>query len=232
MYQQLLSPAEIASVPLFHSLKPGQLRRIAAHMQRLELANGAQLFAQEQEAAAFYLVQSGNIVLKRTSMKGDEKVMDIVQPGQTFAEAVMFMDRHTYPVSATASGHSVLIEIDSENFKSVLAESIDTCFRIMGDLSVRLRRWVEEIDRLTLQNATCRIMGYLNNQLPHDADGPVEVVLPAPKNRIASRLSITPETLSRIFSELQHEGLLSIRGKVVSIHDIEVFRRANGGFLE
>ena len=232
MYQQLLSPAEIASVPLFHSLSPDQLRRIAAHMQRLELADGEQLFAQEQEAAAFYLLQSGNIVLKRTSMKGDEKVMEIVQPGQTFAEAVMFMDRHTYPVSAAASGHSILIEINSENFKSVLAESIDTCFRIMGDLSVRLRRWVEEIDRLTLQNATCRIMGYLNNQLPQDADGVVEVVLPAPKNRIASRLSITPETLSRIFSELQHEGLLSIRGKVVSIHDIEVFRRANGGFLE
>ncbi len=232
LYQQFLSSTEIASVPLFHSLKREQLQSIAAHMQRLELADGEQLFAQEQAARAFYLLQSGNIVLKRTSMKGDEKVMELVQPGQTFAEAVMFMDRHTYPVSATSSGHSVLLEIDSDNFKSVLAESIDTCFRIMGDLSVRLRRWVEEIDRLTLQNATCRIIGYLNNQLPHDADGGVEVVLPAPKNRIASRLSITPETLSRIFSELQHEGLLSIKGKVVRIPDIDAFRRANGGFLE
>ncbi len=228
----MLSPAEIESVPLFHSLSAEQLQRISAHMQRLELADGEQLFAQDQPANAFYFLERGGLVLKRTSAKGDEKVMDIVQPGQTFAEAVMFMDRQTYPVSATATGPSVLLEIDSGFFRSVLMESVDTCFRIMADLSVRLRRWVEEIDRLTLQNATCRIMGYLNNQLPHDAGGSAEIILPTAKNRIASKLSITPETLSRIFSELQHEGLLSIKGKVVSIHDIQAFRQANDGFME
>jgi len=201
-------------------------------MHKQELAAEEMLFEQGQQANAFYLLQSGNMILKRTSMKGDEKIMDIVQPGQTFAEAVMFMERHAYPVSAVAASPSVVVVIDSENFMSVLRESIDSCFQIMADLSIRLRRMVEEIDRLTLQNATCRIMGYLNNQLPHDAGGAVDVVLPAPKNRIASRLAITPETLSRIFSELQQEGLLSIKGKVVSIPDIHSFRLANDSFLE
>jgi DNA-binding transcriptional regulator YhcF (GntR family) len=38
---------------------------------------------------------------------------------------------------------------------------------------------------------------------------------------IASRLSLTPETLSRIFHELSDAGLISVQGKHIVIHDAQ-----------
>ncbi len=35
----------------------------------------------------------GQIKLFRLSASGDEKIIDIIQPGNTFAEALMFMER-------------------------------------------------------------------------------------------------------------------------------------------
>ena len=36
---------------------------------------------------------------------------------------------------------------------------------------------------------------------------------------IASRLSLTPETLSRIFHDLSDAGLITVQGERVSLHD-------------
>ena len=36
---------------------------------------------------------------------------------------------------------------------------------------------------------------------------------------IASRLNLTPETLSRIFHDLSDAGLISVQGKRITLHD-------------
>ena len=41
---------------------------------------------------------------------------------------------------------------------------------------------------------------------------------------IASRLNLTPETLSRIFSQLSHDGMITVSGRDVTIHDVERLR--------
>ena len=82
--------------------------------------------------------------LYRTSPHGDEKVIEIVSAGQTFAEAIMFMDRKTYPVSAEALMDTEVIGFDSKVFTELLRESVDTCFRVMGEMSVWLRRHLHE----------------------------------------------------------------------------------------
>jgi CRP-like cAMP-binding protein len=48
--------------------------------------------------------------------------------------------------------------------------------------------------------------------------------LDAPKHVIASRLSITPETLSRIFSRLSRDGHIDIMDNTIRINDIERLR--------
>jgi len=45
------------------------------------------------------------------------------------------------------------------------------------------------------------------------------VELPTSKQVIASRLSLTPETLSRIFHDLSNSSLISVHGKRIKLHD-------------
>jgi CRP-like cAMP-binding protein len=83
-----------------------------------------------------------------------------------------------------------------------------------------LKRQLAEIDALTLQNATLRFTNYLLHQIPAGADHAVTLKLGAPKHVIASRLSIKPESLSRILSNLQREGRITVNDNLIHIKDI------------
>lgn len=210
--------AELRRVYLFNALDAGQLERVRRAMRVLHVAEGERLFDHGQPADRFFLVHSGRVKLYRVSYEGAEKVIELVQPGHTFAEAVMFMEHQAYPVSADALESSVLYAFDNTAFQQLLRDSVDTCFRLLADMSMRLHARINEINALTLQNATLRLAGYLLREL--DAarlQGVVE--LPAAKNIIASRLSVQPETLSRIFHTLGAEGVIRVEGKRIHILD-------------
>ena len=51
-----------------------------------------------------------------------------------------------------------------------------------------------------------------------------EIALPASKNVIASRLNLTPETLSRILHALTERGLIDVHGRIIVAQDIERLR--------
>lgn len=216
---------DLGRIHLLGALSPDQLERMRRFTRKVSLAPGELLFQHGQPATRFYYLVSGMLVLKRISADGDEKIIEIVRPGQTFAEAIMFMGAQTYPVTAAAIERSELLAFDSAAFKELVGESIDTCFRLMADMSRRLRRWINEVDSLTLQNATCRTVNFLLYQVPEGATSPVQIELPAPKHIIASRLSITPETFSRILRQLVDDGLIGVAGQAVTIHDLKALTR-------
>jgi CRP-like cAMP-binding protein len=61
------------------------------------------------------------------------------------------------------------------------------------------------------------VIGYLLQLADDSADDIVEVDLPVSKLIVASRLSLTPETLSRVFGKLHKVGLIDIQGRSVRI---------------
>jgi len=203
---------------LFSRLSDAQLARVARGAVRVHLDEHEGLFEQGEPALRFYVVLSGQIKLYRLSPGGAEKIIEIVTPGHSFAEALMFMDYPVYPVSASALQPTRLVSIDAREFKDLLRESLDTCFLIMGDMSQRLRGLVKEIDDLTLHSATCRVAGYLVNA-SRESGGALSLKLP--KQVLASRLSVTPETFSRILRKLTDRGLIEVERDVVHITDRE-----------
>ena len=203
---------------LFSELTDEQLDRVRRHAHVTDMVEGESLFFQGDEAISFFLVVSGRIKLYRVSPDGKEKVVEIMETGTTFAEALMFMDEASYPVTATALGPSRVIGINGKDFKSMLRESIDTCFLLLGKMCFRLRGLIREIDALSLETGTVRTVAYLLNQAPQDDDN---FELKIAKSVIASRLSVKPETFSRILKNLHEQEILSIDGRHVKIHDRE-----------
>lgn len=188
------------------------------------LDQGEHLFEAGSRADEFYLLASGQIKLYRLSPAGQEKVIEIIRPGQTFAEALMFLDIPTYPVNAQALTPATLYAIKNRVFLDILRGSVETCFHVMADISMRLKHHLNEIDALTLQNATLRVVNYLGQLIPTGDSAAAEITLPAAKNIIASRLSITPETLSRILNVLSSKGLIAVEGLHIRVHDVDGLR--------
>lgn len=216
---------EVCENYLFAGLETEQLERVLGDLRTVRLHKGEPVFAQGDPARRFYLVRRGQIKLFRLSPEGNEKVLELIRPGQTFAEALLFMSGPVgYPVHAEAVEASELLSFDNARFRTLLRESVDTCFRLMAAMSRRLHSQINEIDQLTLHSATSRLVSYLLEELPEDVIASPQVRLTTSKTVIASRLSIQPETLSRILARLARKGHLEVRGANIVLHDIPALR--------
>ena len=215
---------ELRRLHIFAGLDDTQLAKVIQSAQMIHLAEDEHLFEAGQEAKHFFLVRKGRIKLYLTSPDGMEKVIHLVGPGETFAEAIMFMDSAIYPIHASALSASEMIAFPNKVFREILSESVDTCFRLMADMSAWLKKQLNEIDALTLQNATLRFSNYLLQQIPAEQTGTVTVTLEAAKHIIASRLSIQPESFSRILRNLHREGLIEAKGNEIVINNVALLR--------
>lgn len=216
-HQQQLALAAIRRHYLFAKLSDQELDKLMASVRLYELDAEQALFFQEQPASQFYLLADGLIKLFRTAADGNEKVVEIISPGQTIAEAVMFMNRSAFPVSAQALKPSRVYGIDGAAYSELLQHNIDACMRILGDLSMRLHARLNDVVNLTQQNATYRVVRFLASQLPASAEDGCQIYLNSPKHVIASRLSVKPETLSRIMSNLTQQGVITVKGREITV---------------
>lgn len=213
------------SIPLFSGLDEGQRLQLNQLTRQVHFGKGTNIITQGEPCKHFFLVQQGLVKLYRLSHDGGEKVIELIAPGQSFAEALLFMgEQACYPVHGQAVEDTDLIQVDAKGFRELLQDSVPTCFRIMAGMSQRLHRCIEEIDSLTLHNATYRFVLFLLHHLPEYERDQSTIRLPASKGLIAARLSIQPETLSRILKKLSRDGLLEITGSEILILDLEGLR--------
>jgi CRP/FNR family transcriptional regulator, dissimilatory nitrate respiration regulator len=215
-------PQQIAGIRahhLFAGLSPPQMQRMIATSHVQEYDSGQLLFDRGQPAQHFYIVLSGQVNLVLYSKSGEEKIVDILADGQSFAEAVMFMEGSVYPVSAVAAGRSSVARFANREYVSILRESPDTCLRMLGHLSQRLHMRIREIEYLTLESATHRLVRLIEGRLPPGQDGPTELTLAESRQELASRLSMKPETLSRILRHLSDGGTIVVNGRTLQVPD-------------
>ena len=197
---------------LFSHFNPQAQEELLADAQVRDHAPQALIQRQGDPAERFYLVHSGKVKLFRISADGKEKVVEIITPGNTFAEAVMFMQKSVFPVCAEALEPVKLIGFSNRLMLRHLEQNPHTC--------VRLHQRLDELENLTLQNATQRLALYLVSQVRDRAKDSAEIELMLPKSLIAARLSITRETFSRAIANLRERGLIDSRARHISIPSI------------
>jgi CRP-like cAMP-binding protein len=208
---------------LFASMEDAQIEDMLAGMRVVPLEAGAFLFRQGDPAQRFFVLESGVVKLFRLSPDGDEKVIEVIKAGESFAEAVMFMEANRYPVNAQTLAESRALAFENRRFYHWVKTDSALALRLLGSLSRRMHALVKEIDELTLHNAGYRLVNYLLNEAGEDSDG--DITLSAPKQVVASRLAIKPETLSRIMARLRGEGLIEVEGNHIRLIDREALRR-------
>ncbi len=212
----------LSRLHLFAELKPEQLSKLAVETRRIEVARGTMIFDRGMPAHGFYLLLDGQVKLGVVSPQGMEKIIDLINPGGSFGEAALFMESH-FPVFAQAMADSQLLLISKNAIFSLLDQDPTVARRMLAGLSVRMHQLILDIEMLSLQSCTQRLINYLL-QISLDSPDPANIRLPATKLTIASMLNITPETLSRIMLKLQTAELIDVHGKEIAITDVEKLR--------
>jgi CRP-like cAMP-binding protein len=225
----LKTQAFLRNLPLFRELAPEEIDRVSTGTRELRVKRGDILFQKGDPTRGFYIVVYGQVKLLFITPNGDEKVIEIMGPGQSFGEALMFMEK-PYVVTAHALADSMLLHVSKE----VVFEEIDRdpkfARRMIAGLSRRLHHLISDVESYSLRSATQRVIGYLL-QPDHDDDeahSRTIVTLPASKSVIASRLNITPEHFSRILHELTEAQLIEVTGRTMRILEMEKLRTYGG----
>ena len=226
-HKSLKVEALLAKLPLLCGLDHGELRRIAAATLQIESPRGSVLFRRGDSCTGFHIIITGQIKLALQTARGAEKVVEILEAGQSFGEAVMFLEK-PYVVTAEALADTSCLHVARTAVFAELDHDPRFARRVIASLSMRLHHLLGDLESYTLQSGTQRIIGYLLSQCDTSRGTAVQIELPARKNIIASRLNLTHEHFSRTLHALAAAGLITVHGQKISIPDIEKLRAHNG----
>ena len=219
-------------LPMFQQLRPEQRRDLAQNARRLTASKGERLFNRGDTPLGMYVVVYGQVKLSFVGGNGVEKVMDVRGPGQSFGEAVMFLEK-PHVVTAQALDDTLLLLLPHEVIFERIARDAGFARAILGGLSRKLHELVGDVEWLSTRSGTERVIGFLlrdcGAQLDpgaaSDAPTTVDIELPVAKGVIASRLNLTQEHFSRILHDLTEAGLIAVHGRHIEVLDLQRLRR-------
>ena len=221
--------ALLTHIPLFNGLAPEEIARIAHGTREIHAGKGDILFHKGDSCTGFHLLVYGQIKLAFTSAQGNEKVVEILQQGQSFGEAIMFMEK-PYIVFAQALTDSLLLHVSKHAVFEELARDHNLCRKMLAGMAMRLHQLMNDVESYSLHSGKQRIIGYLLRELAEeDQNGTnVAVTLPTNKGVIASRLNLTQEHFSRILHELTELRLIVVEGRKIHIPSVANLRKHEG----
>lgn len=216
-------PRYLSVLPLFTDLCRPELERLALGCQLQRLSRGDTVFRVGEPCEEFHVTVTGQIKLFAISPAGQEKVIELVGPGNSFAEALMFTGK-PYIINAQALSDTLLLTVKKEAVVGEIERDPRFAMRMLAGISRRLHGLVHDVEAYALHSGVQRVIGYLlRDQVAEDcvSGEVITVSLPVSKATIASRLSLTPEYFSRVLHELEAAGLVRIDKRDVHILDVQ-----------
>lgn len=220
-------PTLLRRVSFFSELSGEDIERVTRYTRERQLEKGEILFQRGDPVHGFYFVVSGQMKLAVSSAQGNEKVVEIISPMHSFGEAVMFLNR-PYPVFAEALVATHLLHIGQAVVSDLIDQDPGFARKLLAGMAIRLHGMIQDVETYSLRSSMQRVIGYLLQQAGDESNGALEIQLPTSKQVIASRLNLTPETLSRIFHDLSEAGLINVHGKHISLLDPARLARHQG----
>lgn len=206
-------PRYLAVLPLFAGMPASDLQRISQEgvcTQRLE--RGAMLLHAGEVCDAVYLVVTGHVKLYTVSCHGAEKVFELVGPGHSIGDTLVF-NHQAHSLNAQALTEALVLRLPAAILTAQVRRDPGFALRLLAGASNRVQGLLRDVEAYCLHSGAQRVVGYLLAQGGADGAGssdPITVSLPVSKANVAARLSLTPEYFSRVLRELEDEGLIEI----------------------
>ncbi|HJV83442.1 Crp/Fnr family transcriptional regulator [Noviherbaspirillum sp.] len=208
----------LANTSLFRMLDDRQLDEVTAATQPIRASTNTCVINQGDAPKGVYIVVYGQVKIGFDRKDGSEKTLAILGQNKCFGLGEMLLDRaHLAFVKTTTD--SMLLHTTRDKVLEVAKENFPFAQELMVCVGRQLYTLVRDIESYSLQTAKQRLAGYLLRQSQYQAGDCVELI--ASKTLIASRLSLTPETLSRLLHDFSSDGLISVTGRRIKILDYE-----------
>jgi CRP-like cAMP-binding protein len=216
---------QIVSTPLFSGIERQDLEALLAGAQTVIYQKTALLFNQGDKADRFFVVLEGQANLFAMTRAGQQSIIELFTPVATFAEAAIFMSG-AFPLNCEVLSGTRLVHVPANSFLNHLARHPHLSMILLKSLARWQARMATEIAEIKSRSPAQRLASFLL-AYAQKVEGNTRINLPLPKAILASRIGITPESLSRALARMKNIGVESF-GREIVISDLSNLRR----FLE
>jgi CRP/FNR family transcriptional regulator len=203
-------------VPIFSTLNYDEMMEVASITTSRDYKKGEMIYIAGEKKKTLYVIHKGKVKLTRISPSGKEQIISILGPGDFMGELSLFNDE---PITnnAEALEDTTVCIIDGDKLKEIMTKYPTIAFKVLEELSRRLKRAENLIENLGVNDVETRIVQTLLDLA--DENGVIN--LDISKKDLAAYMGMSQETLSRKLSYFQDKGLI----KQIGHRRIEILDR-------
>lgn len=223
----------LAALPLCCDLEQEHVEEISKRAKLIQLARNETLFRTGDKLGGCFCIISGLVKLTIVAPSGQEKVIELLGKGRSFGESNLFLDSPT-PVTAEAVDNTTIALIPRDLILDHLVKNAEFTRRMLAGLSHRLHYLISDLEACCLHAAMQRVASFLlyeTEEVSRNKES-LTVKLRSSKTLVASKLGLTPSTLSRILHELDEDGLIRVEGRYIEVLDPAYMRELSHGMQE
>ena len=129
---------KLKEISIFAGISDADLSHIAEIIQQKNYPEGAVIIEELTDAERFFIIYQGKIEITKKLEDGEELVLAVQSDGDFFGEMAL-LDERPRSASARALEPTTVLEISRADFDTLLFKAPTLAFRIMKELSTRLR---------------------------------------------------------------------------------------------
>lgn len=203
----------------FESLSNEQLQWLADKCQRFSYAVDETIFLENDSSRGMWMIEQGRIKIYKVNPDGEEHIMHLLGPGNTFNEVATFGGGGNPANAGTLTGAAVWL-LPTEALNHLLTTDSAFALKIVKLLANRVRSLVGQLEDLALYSVTIRLARFLLKQLEDPAlSGPGVT-----RANIAAHLATQPETISRALRSLEDAQAIRFDRHRILITDENLLR--------
>lgn len=212
----------VRKVPIFSTLAPEELGRIASLIVRKQYAKGELAAIEGANPGGLTIINKGQVKAYRDTQEGKEQILYVFSEGDFFGEKNLLRNQEVrYNVEALEETHLCMIK--KNDFQQLLMEYPGIGLKIMEELCSRLEQLENAVESMGTRSVEERVNAVLLEfARKYGKAHPKGILMELPLSRegIANYIGLTRETVSRKMGLLQDKGIIEMIGnkKVIIIN--------------
>lgn len=206
---------------LFSGVNEENIKNISKDIKYyIKTYNKGEIIAHEDdECRSLSLVLSGVVEIQRLYLNGKYIVLNRLNEGDVFGEALVFSKARTYPATVISLNESKVLFIDKSDILKILTKEEKVLENFISLLSNKVFILNSKIKSISFKSVRQKVIGYILNEVKEQKGN--SIMLKNTKEEIAALLAIPRPSLSRELINLRNLGYIKFDRKKITVLDIE-----------
>ncbi len=199
---------------------PGDILDIIEHKAAVRTYDAGVVIVNETEpVSGLSVVLDGRVKLSKTSSEGKEQTLALLEQGEPFGLCTAFASSD-FPASAVTLTRTTVLTLPGSTLQEIARQEPLILLNVIRLLSERLRETMELVETLSLKDLPQRIALFILHDLSRQAPGHgITLELAVTHRELAKIVGASPEALSRALRRMAQQGILTVDGRKITVHD-------------